>query len=134
MVNTNFDRMALAEVYNVIIMLEKEKFDKIPIKLIKAIRYNMDEDYEVEWSELEAGNMREDTEKILSVLYTDYLATPEEKDIIMQLENLEHKNAYKMFAKNEEKTANAQESQLTIIKKEKWIVRVFNKIKNLFFK
>ena len=75
MVETSLDRKALAEVYNVLIMLDKENFDKIPKKMIEAIKNNMDTDYEVEWSEIEKGNLLEDTEKILSVLYTDYLAS-----------------------------------------------------------
>lgn len=88
MVKTNFDRRALAEVYNVLIMLGKKTFQKIPVSIIKAIKNNMDTEYEVRWEELEKENMLEDTEKILSVIYTDYLATSEEKNIIMQLEKL----------------------------------------------
>ena len=121
MVETSLDRKALAEVYNVLIMLDKENFDKIPKKMIEAIKNNMDTDYEVEWSEIEKGNLLEDTEKILSVLYTDYLATPEEKNIIMQLENLKYKDCYPVF-KNRVKKENINE--------EKELVEVKNLISN----
>ena len=97
MVETSFDRRALAEVYNVLIMLDKENFDKIPKKMIQAIKNNMDTEYNVQWNEIKNGKLLEDTEKILSVLYTDYLATPEEKNIIMQLENLRYKDCYPVF-------------------------------------
>ena len=56
MVETNFDRKALAEVYNVLIMLNKDNFDKIPKKMIEAIKENMDTEYDVQWNEIENGN------------------------------------------------------------------------------
>ena len=40
MVNTDFDRKALAEVYEVIIMLKNEDFNKIPKEIIEAIKCN----------------------------------------------------------------------------------------------
>ena len=46
MFETTFDRRALVEVYNILKLLEKSKFDKIPQNLIDAIRYNMDFKYE----------------------------------------------------------------------------------------
>ena len=131
MVETNLDRRALTEAYNVLIMLNKENFEKIPIDVIKAIKNNMDTDYEVQWEELEEGNMLEDTEKILSVIYTDYLATPEEKDAIMQLENLKYRDSYPVFKKKAEEINIDKEEQLITMKKERWIIRMFNKIKEL---
>lgn len=131
MVETSFDRKALAEVYNVLIMLDKENFDKIPKKMIEAIKNNMDTDYEVEWSEIEKGNLLEDTEKILSVLYIDYLSTPEEKNIIMQLENLKYKDCYPVF-KNRVKKENINEKkELVKVKNENWFMKLVDKVKKL---
>ena len=132
MVEKSFDRRALAEVYNVLIMLDKENFDKIPKKMIEAIKNNMDIDYEVEWSEIEKGNLLEDTEKILSVLYTDYLATPEEKNIIMQLETLRYKDCYPVFKKRVEKANINEEKELVQLKNENWFMRLVGKIKCFF--
>ena len=84
MVETSFDRRALAEVYNVLIMLDKENFDKIPKKMIQAIKNNMDTEYDVQWNEIENGKLLEDTEKILSVLYTDYLAREKHNNAIRE--------------------------------------------------
>ena len=67
MVETSLDRRALAEVYNVLIMLEASVFKKIPNDIIQAIKNNMDADYKVEWDKLQKGIMLEDTEKILAV-------------------------------------------------------------------
>ena len=131
MVETSFDRKALAEVYNVLIMLDKENFDKIPKKMIEAIKNNMDTDYEVEWSEIEKGNLLEDTEKILSVLYTDYLATPEEKNIIMQLENLKYKDCYPVFKNRVKKENINEEKELVKVKNENWFMKLVDKVKKL---
>ena len=128
MVETSFDRKALAEVYNVLIMLDKENFDKIPKKMIEAIKNNMDIDYEVEWSEIEKGNLLEDTEKILSVLYTDYLATPEEKNIIMQLENLKYKDCYPVFKNRVKKENINEEKELVEVRKENWFMKAIKQI------
>ena len=128
MVETNFDRKALAEVYNVLIMLNKDNFDKIPKKMIEAIKNNMDADYEVEWSEIEKGNLLEDTEKILSVLYTDYLATPEEKNIIMQLENLKYKDCYPVFKNRVKKENINEEKELVKVKNENWFMKAIKQI------
>mgnify|MGYP003456501333 FL=1 len=132
MVETSFDRRALTEVYNVLIMLDKENFDKIPKKMIDAIKDNMDTAYEVEWSEIEKGNLLEDTEKILAVLYTDYLATPEEKNIIMQLENLRYKDCYPVFKNRVKKENINEERKLVEVKKENWFIRLVGKIKCFF--
>ena len=129
MVETSFDRKALAEVYNVLIRLDKENFDKIPKEMIEAIKNNMDTDYEVEWSEIEKGNLLEDTEKILSVLYTDYLATPEEKNIIMQLENLKYKDCYPVFKNRVKKENINEEKDLVEVKNENWFMKLVDKIK-----
>lgn len=128
MVETSFDRKALAEVYNVLIMLDKENFDKIPKKMIEAIKNNMDTDYEVEWSEIEKGNLLEDTEKILSVLYTDYLATPEEKNIIMQLETLRYKDCYPVFKNRVKKENINEEKDLVEVKNENWFMKAIKQI------
>ena len=132
MVETSFDRRALTEVYNVLIMLDKENFDKIQKKMIDAIKDNMDTAYEVEWSEIEKGNLLEDTEKILAVLYTDYLATPEEKNIIMQLENLRYKDCYPVFKNRVKKENINEERKLVEVKKENWFMRLVGKIKCFF--
>lgn len=129
MVETSFDRRALAEVYNVLIMLDKENFDKIPKKMIQAIKNNMDTEYDVQWNEIEKGNLLEDTEKILSVLYTDYLATPEEKNIIMQLENLRYKDCYPVFKNRVKKENINEEKELVQLKNENWFIKLVDKIK-----
>ena len=47
------DKRALAEVYVVLLMLEKEKINQIPQELLDGIKNNKDENYEVNFDELE---------------------------------------------------------------------------------
>ena len=55
MIETKFDKRALAEAYNILIMLEREKFEKIPANVINGIHDNMDLSYDVELEKIEDG-------------------------------------------------------------------------------
>ena len=122
MIETKFDKRALAEAYNILIMLEREKFEKIPANVINGIHDNMDLSYDVELEKIEDGEILEDTEKILSVIYTDYLATPEEKEIVLRLANATLKP-------REEVNVDNQDVKLHKVKKENIIIKILNKIK-----
>ena len=99
MINTKFNRKALAEVYEVLMLLEKNQLSKIPKKLVKTIKENKDNDYEVDLQEIENGNLLSETNIILGTIYTYYLATNEEKSIINKLINLK-KEKYKNLEKD----------------------------------
>lgn len=79
---------AYTQAYCVLQMLSEEDKKKIPEKLIEAIRNKMDNEYqfEVDTEDEEEPKLLVDTEKILSVVYTDYLATDEEKKVIKNKE------------------------------------------------
>lgn len=79
---------AYTQAYCVLQMLSEEDKKKIPEKLIEAIRNKMDNEYqfEVDTEDEEEPKLLVDTEKILSVVYTDYLATDEEKNVIKNKE------------------------------------------------
>ena len=122
MFETKFDKKALAEAYNILVMLDREKFEKIPANVINGIHDNMDLSYDVELEKIEDGEILEDTEKILSVIYTDYLATPEEKEIVLRLANATLKP-------REEVNVDNQDVKLHKVKKENIIIKILNKIK-----
>ncbi len=79
---------AYTQAYCVLQMLSEEDKKKIPEKLIEAIKNKMDSEYqfEVGTEDEEEPKLLVDTEKILSVVYTDYLATDEEKKVIKNKE------------------------------------------------
>lgn len=84
------DKKAYTEVYKIIELLPNELKNKIPKDIILGIKDNIDKNYEFEINEenIDNINLLEDTEKILSVLYTDYLATEEERKVIKNKEKM----------------------------------------------
>lgn len=104
---------AYTQAYVIIQNLSEDLKNKIPSKIINAIKSKMDSSYEfsiVDEEEIETIELLDDTEKILSVIYTDYLATEEERKVIRNKERV-------IFLEEEEK------------KKDKYSVNVFQKIK-----
>ena len=85
MIDTYFDKKALTEVDQVLNMLEDKDLAKIPNKIIETIRTNKDNTYELDKQKLERGEMLEDTQKILGTIYSYYLASEDEKDVIFKL-------------------------------------------------
>lgn len=88
MENKYLDKRALAEVNEVLIRLNNSQYDKIPKDLINAIKFNMDNKYEVNYNNIQKGNMLPDTEKILATIYANYLSTSEERIVINRLINV----------------------------------------------
>ena len=76
------DSKAYTEVYEVINNMPKEMQEKIPNKMKEAIKNQMDKKYDFKYKITNNGELLEDTKKILSVLYTDYLATEDVRKII----------------------------------------------------
>lgn len=81
---------AYTEVYYIINEMSDELKSKIPQSIKKNIKENMDKNYQfdVESKDIETIDLLEDTEKILSVLYTDYIATEYERKIIKAKEKI----------------------------------------------
>ena len=137
MVHTKIDRRVLAEVYEVLMLLEKSKLSMIPEDLVKTIKENKDNNYEVDIHEIENGKMLQDTSRILATIYTYYLASDEEKNVINKLINLEkekNRENYEVFNKDnlkivqiENKTIHQRQNLLSkLIDKLKKIWRVLN--------
>ena len=77
---------AYTEVNEIIKNMPKDMQEKIPEELRKMIEYNMDKEYNIHLEKFKKLELLEDTEKILSVLYTDFLATDEERKVILAKE------------------------------------------------
>ena len=128
------------EVNAVIKLMPEDLKSKIPEDLIKTIELNMDKEYDPNITDFNDIAISEEAEKVLSVLYTDYFATEEEKEVILQKEKLknEQKEAEKrkiyntdVFENNKiSKESNANE----LVKTEKMNLfnKIWNKIKNIF--
>ena len=131
----NSNRKALTEVYEIINLLPQTEYRKIPLQLIKYIKENMDEEYEVSIKEIEDGNMLLETNNILATIYVKYLATNPEKNIIRNLIELEKdrnskkqniKRNKEMFNKKEKKEI---ENELIVAESRTGIAKILNKLK-----
>lgn len=139
--------------------MPNELKNKIPKDIILGIKDNIDKKYEFEINEenIDNINLLEDTEKILSVLYTDYLATEEERKVIKNKEKMifiekekrkkdNYSDSYYKFPdkiennnKNTEiynvnKTNDNEANQIMKITKEKWYKKLLEMIKKCFYK
>ena len=132
---------AYTQAYYIIDSLSEELKSKIPQRILKAIESQMDKTYEfyVDDDDLENIELLEDTEKILSVIYTDYLATDEERKIIKNKERLcwaeEENNKSQMYSSDifKQKQDTYKSTKNLTVKKETWINKIINKLK-IFFK
>ena len=110
--NIKFDRKALKEVW-VILNEYGEEINKIPLNYLALIEDNMDKQYEFSLEKLDTSILREDTKRIITFLYTDYLSTPEERTVLKQLEEIQYKNKLEKekaeHAKNELEKNKSQE-------------------------
>ena len=138
---------AYKEVYMILQDLNEEEYSKIPSEIIKVLKENMNEEYEFEFDEeleLKEQQMLPETKAILFNIFRDYLATPEQKNKIIKMQNEERqKNEVKkqqmyntdMFVnkKNDDSDLAEKNTQLAQYK-ENIFKRILNKIKNLFNK
>ena len=146
--NMENGKNSYTEVYTILQDLDDEEYNKIPPVLIKTLEENMNKDYEYELDddlELKDHKMLPETKAILFNLFRDYLATSEQKQKIIKMQNEEReKNELKKQQKYEtdifknkkvEQQANAIQEEKSLIKyKENIFQKIIRKIKNWFKK
>lgn len=151
------DKKAYTEVYKLIEILPEELKKKIPEDFIDVIKNNMDTSYkfEIDTENIEEIDLLEDTEKILSVIYTDYLATEEERKIIKNKEKISllkkeqkkkkqfqenYNDKYYNFPKetsysnNKRVTEEKDDNKLINLTKDKWYQKFIKMIRNIIKK
>lgn len=140
---------AYTEVYTILQELNEEEYEKIPDIVIKTIKENRNEQYDYEIDdelELKEQSMLPRTKAILFILFRDYLATQEQKQKIIKMQNEERqKNETEkqkiyninMF-ENKQDTKIEEESSKQNIElieyKENIFTSILSKIKKLFTK
>lgn len=88
----NNRKNAYTEVYTILQDLDEEEYKKIPPEVIKAIEENRNLEYDFELDddlELKEQTLLPQTKAILFNLFRDYLATPEQKEKIIKMQNEE---------------------------------------------
>lgn len=81
---------AYTEAFYLISQMSDEMRNKIPEKVLNNIKSRMDKNYifNADNNDFEGTKLLEDTEKILSVIYTDYFSTEEEYEVIKYKEKI----------------------------------------------
>ena len=85
-----FDAKAYSQVSYIINEMSENLKSKIPVDVIELIEKNKDSSY-ILTGKVSDMQLLKDTEKILSCLYTDYIATEEEKKVIENKEKILNK-------------------------------------------
>ncbi len=127
---------AYTQAYYIIELLSEEKKAKIPKHIMKNIESRMDKTYEflVDENNIEEIELLEDTEKIISVIYTDYLAKEEERKIILEAErkigsaNSKQIKVNEMFLKEKQENEKVKDKSDT----EKIFSNILSSIKKMF--
>lgn len=134
----NANKKALAEVYEILILLPQEEYQKIPKNLIEYIKMNMDEEFEVDIESVEDGHMLQETNNILATIYMKYLSTSQEKIVIKNLMELEKSNNAKkqnikcddsMFSRKEMVETDESDRNILVVKHQTAFARVLDKLK-----
>lgn len=131
------DKRAYSEVNYIINNMPEEMKDKIPDDVIINIQNKMDKDYVVKIKDIEYDELLPDTEKILAVLYADYIAPEEEirfiKDTEKRIKDKKiqeiNKNVINPFKKA--KITHVKQ-EVTIVENKKWYEKFFSWIKKFF--
>lgn len=143
--NINIDRKALSEAY--MILEQYNEKDKIPKKYLWVIEDNMDREYLHKIDDVFSQILMEDTKKIITYIYTNFLSTPEERENLKALEKIQHKqnninkqisikDANQIFITNDRNKEQSEDkikiNNAMVEYKESIFKRIIRKIKNLF--
>lgn len=131
------DRRAYSEVNYIINNMPKEMKIKIPADVIINIQNKMDKDYVVKIKDIEYDELLPDTEKLLAVLYADYMAPDDERELIKDTERRIkakkiqeiNKNVINPFKKYKQTQKN---QNFIVVRHRKWYEKFFSWIKKFF--
>ena len=140
---------AFAEVYEILNLLDKEEYKKIPQDVINVIETNRNCEYNYHINneiELCKQPMLTETKAILYNIFRDYLSTQNQRQKIIEMQNIEREkleetkraryNSKDIFKRREEnKMYNIDTkicNQIIIEKKESFIKKLIRKLKNIF--
>lgn len=142
--NIKFDRKALTEVYEMLMEYE-DGIENVPENILKVIEDNRDKEYVFDINEIENIELMEETKRILTYIYTEFLSTGEEHEVLKQMEKMQYekrkeleltsiqesKNSDEIFSSRKEENDETLEiKELPVEYKESVIKKIINKIIN----
>ena len=130
---------AYTQVSYIISLMSENLERKIPQDFVDMIERKKDKEFKIQEKNIKDMILLDDTEKILSVIYTDYIASEEEKVIIKNKEKKlylkeENKEKYnKDVFKNIESSKKTKNENISMIPKieKRWYQKIFEKIRKL---
>jgi len=142
--NTKFSRTALAQVYEILIEYE-DGIENIPERIIRFLDDNRNKEYVFDYGDdLENFKLEKDAENLLIYIYTKYLASEEEKNILENMAKIQYEQKQKekqeqykidIFSSDqEEHVEEIQEVTLPVEYKESIIKKILKFIKRIFKK
>ena len=129
---------AYSEVYAILSLMSWNSISKIPEKIWENIDNKRDKDKIIEIDNIEDYQASEQANKLLAVLYRDYFATDEEKEVIKAKEKiLEQKEQEELYEKyNPDNLFKNKVSKVETVEKTVDMVEykqsILTKIKNWF--
>lgn len=134
---------AFKEIYIILNRSSKEELNKIPKSFIEFIESNMDMEYnpQIDFNENFEKSVLEETLILLALMYREYLISKEEREVLIQNEKKQLKeqeesytveNLFKKRKQESEECSINIEQPLTVIKEEKWYMKILNKILSIF--
>ncbi len=144
----NNRKNAYTEVYTILEDLDEEEYNKIPPEIIETIRVNRNVEYNYELNEnleLKEHQLLPETKLILFNLFRDYLATSEQKQKIIEMQNEERQknelkkqqqyntDVFENKAKEEKEVSKIKEESHELIEyKENIFTRLIARLKKFF--
>lgn len=127
---------AFKETYIIINNFAEELYAKIPSSFIKVLKENMNKEYNVTLAELNEKGTMQETQKILSLIYRDFLVDEKTRKMLLQNDEYEMKKQTEKYNKIFEEKINSTPvaEEMQIVLSEKWYIKFFNKIKSFFKK
>lgn len=135
---------SFTEVIDIVNHMEKNMKIKIPKGFQKMLEDNMDTTYQVSIDYSKSINeqkLLKETRIILSLIYRDYICTPQEKAKILENDKMELQEQEEALRKKYEIDFNKKQSNiqnnyttmdLAVIPNKKWYNDIIQKIKNIF--
>lgn len=133
---------AYSEVYAILNLMSWNLINKIPEKIWENIDNKRDKDKVIEINNIEEYQTSEQANKLLAVIYKDYFATNEEKEVIQAKEKIlyqkeqdelhEKFNPDNLFKNRETKIETVENSVAMVEYKETILTKIKNWFKRTF--
>lgn len=140
---------AYKQVIEILKHMPQESINKIPKTMISAFKTNMDNEYDFKFDSnksFEEQDVLEETKAILANIFRDYLATPEQKERILEKEKIDREieenikmekynldDLFKRKQKDIQKNVSLQSNLPTKFEKKRFFENVVDFLKKIFW-